>query len=107
MENRRKKIEQMLLESPEDVFLNYALAMEFKSENNLEQAIIFFKKCIEIHGSHTASMYQLALIFEELGQMKQVLFYLNKGIAILKQTNDRKTLNEFLTLKAMNFDEDE
>ena len=95
----------MLMESPEDVFFNYALAMEFKSENNLEQAIFFFKKCIEIQEEHTASMYQLALIFEEKGQTEEVLTFLNKGIEILKSKGDVKTLNEFRSLLAMNSDD--
>ncbi len=104
MLKRKEKILEMLVQSPDDEFLNYALAMEFKSEQNLEQAIVFFEKCIKINSNHTASMYQLALIFEEKGEIDKVLALLEGGINILKTTTDRKTLNEFISLRDMNMD---
>jgi tetratricopeptide (TPR) repeat protein len=102
--NRKGKLLEMLLQSPEDVFLNYAIAMEYKSEGNLKESISFFEKCIQIQSNHTPSMYQLALIFEEMGDSEKVLSILNTGIEILKTTKDLKSLNEFLSLKEMNTD---
>lgn len=104
MMNRKEKLFEMLLQSPEDVFLNYAIAMEYKSEANLKESISFFEKCIQIQANHTPSMYQLALIFEEMGESEKVLTILNKGIEILKESKDVKSLNEFLSLKEMNSD---
>jgi tetratricopeptide (TPR) repeat protein len=104
MLNRKEKLLEMLSQSPEDEFLNYAVAMEFKSELNLTQSILFFENCIKINPNHTAAMYQLALIFEEKGEISKVLEILDRGISILKSTNDRKTLNEFISLRDMNMD---
>ncbi len=104
MINRKEKLFEMLLQSPEDVFLNYAIAMEYKSESNLTESISFFEKCIQIQANHTPSMYQLALIFEEMDETDKVLTNLNKGIEILKDSKDVKSLNEFLSLKEMNSD---
>lgn len=94
-QNRKAKLIEMLIETPNDVFLNFALAMEEMAEENLQTAVNSFQKCIEINPNHIPARFQLAKIAQATGNHAQAISFLNEGIALLTAGNDRKTLNEF------------
>ena len=59
MESRRKIIQEQLISEPEDVFLNYALGLEFFSEKNFIEAINQFEKTLSIDKNYLGLDYFL------------------------------------------------
>ncbi len=97
-QDRKSKLLGMLAESPDDDFLNFAIAMEELASENLQLAQSFFQKCIEINPMHIPARFQLAKIAYSLQQNDKAIVLLNEGISILKEKKDLKTLNEFRSL---------
>ncbi|GAB1449287.1 MAG: tetratricopeptide repeat protein [Bacteroidetes bacterium] len=100
MENRKQKLMKFLEESPKDVFLWYALAMEELKESP-QQAKSLLLKCLEIEPSHIPSHYQLALLADQAGEEEEAIAFLDKGLQFLKSSSDEKTKREFLALRSI------
>ena len=67
MENSRiEQIKQFLNDSPDDAFLNYALAIEYIGINEAELAKAIFIKLLENHPNYSATYYHYGkLILKE------------------------------------------
>ncbi len=52
MSDRIDTIRKLLVSQPQDMFLNYSLAMELVSADRLEEAIAQFGRCLEIDASY-------------------------------------------------------
>jgi len=96
--NRLEKLQEMLAETPQDIFLNYALAMEYKGlsqvDNTLKQLNIVFL----LDENHVPNLYQLGVFWMEKSENEKALLYLEKGLQIAKQKKELKTANEFQAL---------
>jgi tetratricopeptide (TPR) repeat protein len=97
-QERLAKLLQMLAENNTDTFLTYAIAMEYLGDADSENALLWFNKTLKINSEHIATLYQVALIYSNLGQTETACKFLEKGITILKNSPDKKTLNEFKSL---------
>ena len=53
MSSRREKIEALLADEPDDIFLRYSLAMEFDKEGHHEQSLTKFDELMELHTNVT------------------------------------------------------
>jgi len=85
----------MLNESPDDLFLKYAIAMEYLGSDNKVLAKEKFLEVIKVDPNYTSAYYQLALIAIESKDESEALNYLSVGI---KTTQNAKTRNEFRSL---------
>ncbi|MEM1062703.1 MAG: tetratricopeptide repeat protein, partial [Planctomycetota bacterium] len=65
--SRRERIEQMLRDDPGDPFLRYALAQEFVSEGNPEEALKAFDALLADEPEHVPSYFQKAKVLNEEG----------------------------------------
>jgi len=88
--NRLEKLQEMLAETPQDIFLNYAVAMEYKG-------LSLFDKTIN-QLNHVATLYQLGVLLNEKNENEKAILFLEKGLQIAKQKKDLKTANEFQAL---------
>jgi len=84
-------IAKMLTESPEDIFLNYALAMEYLSENNLEKTIETFENIKIKDPNYLPVYYQLAKCYESIQNNENAILNYEKGIEIAEKQNEKKT----------------
>lgn len=91
---------KFLEESPTDVFLWYALAME-ELRDSPQEAKSLLLKCIDIEPAHIPSYYQLALLADQFGEEDQAIAFLDQGLLILQTTQDEKTKREFLALRSV------
>lgn len=96
--NRLLKLQEMLAEMPDDIFLNYALAMEYKGLNHTSQTIQQLEKVLLLDENHVASLYQMGVLMSENGENEKAVLFLEKGLNLAKQNKDLKTANEFKTL---------
>lgn len=93
MSERIKKLEQFIVEHPTDPFNLYALALEYVKVDK-SKALEIFIRLIQDHKDYIPTYYQLAKLYEDLGQKENASEVFRQGITITKQQNDLKTLRE-------------
>lgn len=92
--SRKEQILNMLVSEPQDVFLNYALAMEFVSTNELKEADEQLKKVLSIKADYLPCFYQLGQLNEKLGNNDIALTFYKQGVDLAKSQNNNKALGE-------------
>ena len=60
--SRMEKIKQMLAEEPDDVFLQYALAMELDSAGQSDESLSLYRRLMTANPPHVASYFRAAQI---------------------------------------------
>ena len=91
---RKELIFDMLVKEPNDVFLNYALAMEHLSSEEFKEADLQLKKVLTINPNYLPCFYQLGQVNEKLGNNDIALTYYKQGVDIAKSQNNHKALGE-------------
>lgn len=93
------QIRQRLREEPEDVFLNYSLAMLQKKEGLDEEALASFDRCIELDPDYIAAYFHKGMFLAALGEVEQARKELETGIDRARACGDehaRGEMGEFL-----------
>ena len=89
--DRIDTIKQLLAEKPNDIFLNYALAMEYMSLSNWESATIQLEWIRNKHPDYLPLYYQLAHVYEELKNSDMAIHVYEQGIELAIKLSDKKT----------------
>jgi tetratricopeptide (TPR) repeat protein len=92
--DRVAQIKQLLVSSPDDIFLNYALAMEFMSIEDYPQAIHQLELVKSIQSDYLPLFYQLAKCYEASNNNPKAIETYEQGMSVAESKNERKTLNE-------------
>lgn len=98
MTTRKAQLLQLLKESPNDVFLNYALALEYLSENDYEHTQHYLEKTLTLNEQYIPAYYQLGLLLAQLQQKENALQILQKGLQHAQNQKNIKTIAEFQSL---------
>lgn len=93
--SRMEMIRKLLDEEPADVFLNYALGVEYLAELDLAEAEACFKKVLTLKESYIPVYYQLGKLYEAKSEEKEALKYYTAGHKFAEEQNDRKAMGEF------------
>lgn len=105
-QDRQALIHQMLKTNPDDPFLIYAAALEYRKQNDNESTLNMFKKLVDEHPEYLATYYQIGKLYEEMGKLEASISFYKKGREVAKKQNDLKTLSE-LSEALMILDEDD
>lgn len=92
---RKDDIIQLLKDEPNDVFLNYALALEYISENNLSMAQQQLEKTLQLNPEYVPVYYQIGMLFYQLEDKEKAIEYLDKGLRLAQKNKHLKTIAEF------------
>lgn len=92
--SRKELIFDMLEKEPNDVFLNYALAMEHLSTGDYTDAEAQLRKVLDIKPSYLPCYYQLGQVNEKLNQIDIAISYYKLGVELAKSQNNHKALGE-------------
>jgi len=93
MLQRIKLLERFIKEDPSDPFNYYALGLECAKQDE-QKALDIFIQLIVDHRDYLPTYYQLAKLYEQVGQRERALTTYNAGILIAKQQKDFKTQQE-------------
>ncbi len=99
--DRIEKLLIFLKETPQDPFLLYALATEYRTDSP-EKSKEYFEQLLSDHPHYLATFYQAAHLFWEIGLLEKAAETFEKGIALAKSQNETKSLAE-LQNAYMNF----
>lgn len=93
--NRMHSLLEMLINEPEDVFLNYALGIEYMTISDFKQAEIQFKKVLNLNIDYISVYYQLGKLLEAQLRTSEALEFYNIGLEKAKLVKNNKAVNEF------------
>lgn len=92
--DRLQQLIELLENSPDDAFLLYAVALEFQSKGNTEEAIKRYEDLLLKQWDYLAVYYQLGGLYTLLGDTSKAEETYTKGIEIATQQKNTKTLAE-------------
>jgi Tfp pilus assembly protein PilF len=98
MMNRIEKIREMLKESPDDSFLQHALALEYIREGNEAAAKQLFENILNREPSYVGSYYHLARLLHRTGEVDKALEICETGMQEAKKAGDKHAFNELRSL---------
>ena len=82
MPSRLEQLQQMLLQEPNDEFLQYAIAIEYFSINNFEKALACLSVILNKNPDYLAAYYQAGKCYEELKRFENAKTIYTKGIEL-------------------------
>lgn len=85
----------MLEKEPEDIFINYALGLEYVAELDVQRGETQLKKVIKLKADYIAAYYQLGKLFESQLKNTEALLYYKSGLEKAKEQKNNKAINEF------------
>ncbi len=107
MSNRINQILAFLVDTPNDPFLNYALAQEWWKAGDKENALIKYQWLVAEHPNYVATYYHLGKCLIDLGQKEAAMEVFDKGIGIARSLKEQHALSELQSAKlALEYDED-
>ena len=92
---RLEKLTVMLQETPDDLFLLYAIGMEYLGLHDKQQAINNFRQVIALDKGYTAAYYQLGKLMSEQNDDKEAIRLYEIGLQLALANNDQRTIREF------------
>jgi len=90
-------IEQLLTlkaENPDDPFILYALAMEYKKNGAHQSAERYYQILVDKHPLYGGTYYHYAQLLENIGEEVKADSIYQKGLSILKENEDSHLYNE-------------
>lgn len=94
MTTRLDQLQQMLLQEPNDEFLQYAIGIEYFSAGNFTKALDCFKIILNNKPDYLAAYYQTGKCYEELKQVEEAKNIYTLGIELAQKQNKQKTFSE-------------
>lgn len=92
--SRREQIEAMLKETPEDTFLQYALAMELKSEQQHEASLKLFGELMTADPPHVPAFFMAGQQLAGLDRIEEAQDILRQGIQQANQQGNAHASGE-------------
>ena len=92
--NRRRMLEEMLAESPDDAELRYALAMEDISADDPAAAVVRFRELAALPTPHVPAFLMGAQTLVKLGQTSEAMALLRAGVAAAQKQGNLHAMGE-------------
>jgi Tfp pilus assembly protein PilF len=93
MSDRVEQLKQFIAEDPADPFNYYALALEYVKIDE-SKALAILNELVQSHKDYVPIYYQLAKLYERVGQKENAIHTFYSGIKVAQQQQDLKTLHE-------------
>lgn len=93
-EERLQKLKEMEAQKPNDVFLKYAIALEYVSVGKDEEAKLILEGLLMLSPDYIATCYQLGKLYERLGENEKAIAVYQKGVELARKNGDKKNLGE-------------
>ncbi len=84
----------MLKDQPDDPFLSYALALEYATQGNKDEAIRILESLRTEKPDYLATYYQLGKQYETKGEEEKAIEIYHEGSQLAQKKGDQKTDEE-------------
>lgn len=92
--DRIAQIKEMLKNSPQDRFLQHALALEYLKAGEVAAARAAFLTNLNADPDYLATYYHIGKLEEKEGNTDEAIRYFEQGMAIAKKQNDQHAGSE-------------
>lgn len=96
--SRREKIEAMLEAEPQDSFLRYALAMEFRKEGTHDKSLELLSGLTKDKPPYVAAYFMAGQQLVDLERIEEARTFLRDGIEEARKQNDLHAASEMAEL---------
>lgn len=94
MQDRVAQLRAFLQETPDDLFLNHALALEFVKRGETEEGERLFRKNLSHDAGYVATYYHLGKLLQQGGRRDEALAVYEQGMQQAKAAKDGHSYNE-------------
>jgi tetratricopeptide (TPR) repeat protein len=94
--NRIDKLKEFLQATPNDSFLQHALALEYIKEANDNEAKVLFEAILEREPNYVGSYYHLGKLLERNNNIVEAIDIYKKGMEQAKMAKDNHSYNELI-----------
>lgn len=94
MSPRLTQILKMLEQTPNDAFLLYGAALEFKKDRDFKQMIAYLDRTLAVDAGYCYAYYQKGHALEELGDTEAAAKVYREGVAAARRVGDAKAEGE-------------
>ena len=94
MTERIEKLKVFLQSSPNDSFLNHALALEYIKLDDDVQALTIFEKNLQHDPAYVATYYHMGKLLERNGDTNRAITIYEQGMGKAKAVKDMHSYNE-------------
>ena len=98
---RMKQLKEMLQKQPRDAFLLYGMALELKKAQDLQKALEYLQRVIEVDPAYGYAFYQMGQIHEERGEVDSARQSYRDGIEAARRSGDSHAQSELETALTM------
>ena len=91
---RREQLEMMLESDPDDIFLNYALAMALLTEGDHRSGVERLQRVIELDPNYVAAYFQQGQALAREGQIDEARDIVTRGIETATRVGDTHAAGE-------------
>lgn len=92
--DRISKLQEYLKTSPQDSFLQHALALEYIKMGNDNEAQRLFEGILSNDPKYVGSYYHLGKLLERSGKNDLAMEWYEKGMSAAKEVGDQHSYNE-------------
>ena len=94
--SRLEQLFEFLRSEPNDPFLKFAIALEYRKGKNHPEALKFFLDLRSSNPNYLATYYQLGKLYEEMADSENAVEAYNSGVKVAETAGDMKTMNELV-----------
>ena len=94
MSDRLEKLQQMLAREPNDTFLLYGIALEYKKAGDMPKAIEHLDRVIQIDPKYFYAYHQRGLAYEQQGDLESAKKSYRDGIESAAKNGDAHAAEE-------------
>ncbi|HTN45230.1 MAG TPA: hypothetical protein VL098_02710 [Flavipsychrobacter sp.] len=94
MSERIEKLKSFLAQSPDDCFLNHALALEYVKLQEDDAARKLFEKNRAFDVNYIATYYHLGKLLERVGRVDEAIAVYEDGMQAARAAGDQHSYNE-------------
>ncbi len=94
MNGRIEKLHEFLKATPNDCFLNHALALEYVKQGDEANARRYFENNLNNDAGYVATYYHLGKLLERIGEQNTAISIYEKGMEQAKAAKDMHSYSE-------------
>ncbi len=102
--NRIEQLQKLMVSSPQDSFLQHALALEYIKINEDDKAEPLFQEILTREPEYVGSWYHLARLQERKGENETAIKTYELGMQEAKKAGDKHAYNELMMARDENED---
>ena len=91
---RLESLKNLVAQNPEDSFLRYGLAMEYRNGGDLDSAMREFQTLMEANPDYAATYFHAGQTLEQLGRADDARAVYERGIEVTTRKGDQHTCSE-------------